>query len=196
MTKTTSDNYDAVKSSWNRLDSWLNQHTPQGRYRLKSGASLAHLQLTEATVGAQFPEDLRESFLLHDGSEGTWVLIVGSFLSLDELANRWKSWHEGLKNGYFEGPDFVSNPEQGIKSNWFNNKWIPVSDNQNGDYTYVDLDPAEDGQVGQVIGFTRDEGATKILAKKFGEWISGLASALESGMYLYDESDGELKRRK
>lgn len=190
----TVENHIGMKSLWGRIETWFLANTPPGRYILSQGASESQIRSTEQVIGVELPLDVRESYRLHNGSDSSWVLIVGPFLSLEEMAMRWQSWHVGLENGYFEGPDFVNEPASGIKPDWFNNKWLPVSDNQNGDYIYIDLDPAQGGHVGQVIEFTRDEGATRIIADSFRSWIEKIVCELETGVYRYDDSDGCLKR--
>ena len=49
----------------------------------------------------------------------------------------------------------------------------------------MDFDPAEGGQVGQIIEFSHEIGPTAVLANSFGEWLHELAEGLESGKFVY-----------
>ena len=94
--------------------------------------------------------------------------------------------------GHFKGPDFVSSPQHGIKNVWFSLKWIPVCENQNGDFVCVDMDPAIGGHAGQVIEFTRDYGPTRVLARSFRDWLTNIVVELERGRYRYDDEAGTI----
>jgi cell wall assembly regulator SMI1 len=172
---------------WSRVTTWFANNTPPGRYKFASGASASEVKQAEAALKLKFPKEVRDSYLIHNGSLDTAVLIRWSLMSLSELVQTWQAWSHGLESGAFDDPGFASKPKGPIRPDWFNPKWMPVAENENGDYVYVDLAPAKGGTVGQLIDFWRDgDGATNVLAQTFDEWLANLADRLDSGKVVFD----------
>ncbi|WP_332455118.1 SMI1/KNR4 family protein [Burkholderia ubonensis] len=63
-------------------------------------------------------------------------------------------------------------PEPGIRGDWYNLKWIPLTHNGSGDHLCVDLDPDEGGRIGQVIRVWHDSPERELVAKGVGEWLA------------------------
>ncbi|KWE64809.1 hypothetical protein WL77_20605 [Burkholderia ubonensis] len=63
-------------------------------------------------------------------------------------------------------------PEPGIRGDWYNLKWIPLTHNGSGDHLCVDLDPDEGGRIGQVIRVWHDSPERELVAKRVGEWLA------------------------
>lgn len=59
--------------------------------------------------------------------------------------------------------------------------WIPIGDNDAGDYIYIDLDPAPAGTYGQLIKATKGEWGARVLAHSFTEYLDRFVSGVESG---------------
>jgi cell wall assembly regulator SMI1 len=78
-----------------------------------------------------------------------------------------------------------------VKATWWNPFRLPLTDNGGGDPVTLDLDPAEDGDNGQILRFNHEVGPIKVIAGNFGEWLERVASDLESGELAY--SDMELQ---
>ena len=68
-----------------------------------------------------------------------------------------------------------SEPEGPIQTDWWNNAWLPLTENDDGDYVCLDFAPAAGGTVGQIIDWSHELGATRVLANSFGEWLAKLA---------------------
>jgi cell wall assembly regulator SMI1 len=137
----------------------------------------------EAELGVALPEEMHESYLLHDGSAGLWICEQGFLMPL--IATE-----EGLLAGYgvldlWRGMLEVSvamagersSPDGPIRDDWWNRLWVPVTENECGDFVCVDLAPRQGGRRGQVIGWNHEQGATRVLADGFGEWLDSLAHA-------------------
>ena len=56
-----------VAESWRRVEAWLGEHLPAVRASLRPGVSKRDLNKFEKALGRALPEDVRESWLIHDG---------------------------------------------------------------------------------------------------------------------------------
>lgn len=56
-----------VAESWKRIEAWLDEHLPVLKKTLRPGISKKDLAKFERLVGRSLPEDVRESWLIHDG---------------------------------------------------------------------------------------------------------------------------------
>jgi cell wall assembly regulator SMI1 len=56
-----------VPRSWRRIEAWLDLHLPALKFTLRPGVSKKDLKKFERSIGRTLPEDVRESWLIHDG---------------------------------------------------------------------------------------------------------------------------------
>src|SRR5262245_39129632 len=63
-----------VACSWQRIEKWLKEHFPEILADLRPGLTEADLNQFEETIGQRLPEDVRESYRIHDGQEGDRIL--------------------------------------------------------------------------------------------------------------------------
>lgn len=68
-----------------------------------------------------------------------------------------------------------SSPAGPIRDDWWHRMWVPLTENECGDFVCLDFAPAPGGRVGQVIDWWHEQGATRVLATSFAEWLAGLA---------------------
>jgi cell wall assembly regulator SMI1 len=94
-------------------------------------------------------------------------------------------WNDLLQGGDFR--DAKGNPEAGIKDDWWNARWIPLTYDGSGNHDCLDLDPAPGGNVGQIIGMWHDDAHRALLAPSFTEWLKAFADDLEAGEYVISE---------
>lgn len=160
-----------VSESWSRLDPWLADHPEEIPSGLNAGAGDEDIRSLEAALGIELPEDFIESLKIHNGQPG----IAGDFFDGDSLLsgrdilNAWKVWHKLVASGDFK--DCSAEPDDGIKDDWYNLKWIPFTSNGAGDHLCLDFDPAEGGTVGQVIRVWHDDDQRTLVARSFREWL-------------------------
>jgi cell wall assembly regulator SMI1 len=176
-----------VATGWARIEHWFTTNAPAGVWSLAPGASHEAITAAESVIGLRLTSEVLESYLLHDGNTGGWVFADWSYLSLIEMTRTWQAIEVGLNGGYFSGTDFIGCPQGPIRPDWHHPMRVPVGDNQNGDYIFIDYAPARGGQVGQVIEYTRDNGPTRVLATSFGAWLDRVAGELEAGNYVWGE---------
>ncbi|QEH39084.1 SMI1 / KNR4 family protein [Aquisphaera giovannonii] len=60
-----------VAASWRRIEAWIGSHLPIQRLTLRPGISKKDLAKYEAILGRTLPDDVRESWLIHDGQR--WI---------------------------------------------------------------------------------------------------------------------------
>lgn len=152
-------------------------------------------------MGGAFPDDVRASYRRHDGQQsdrsfggvvGGVFVPGGDFLSLARIVDEWTVWKDLLDSGTFDG--ILSDPQPGIRSDWWNPRWIPITYDGSGNHCCVDVDPAPGGMVGQIITMWHDGGEREMMAASFTDWLIQLADGYERGEWVYSEDDGGVVR--
>ena len=186
---------------WQRIDGWLAQNAPEIAQGLAPGATDEEITVAERIVGVTFPEEVRASYRIHDGQQtdrslggvvGGVFVPGGDFLSLARIVDEWTVWKDLLDSGTFDGTQ--SDPQPGIKSDWWNLRWIPITYDGSGNHYCADLDPAPGGTVGQIITMWHDGGEREVMATSFTHWLNQLADEFERGEWVYSEDDGGVVR--
>src|SRR5262245_37609889 len=100
-------------------------------------------------MGVALPDDVRAAYRIHDGNAGVSFLHGRYWNSLEEMVKDWRS----LKALYDDGstPSDVFVPGEATRSDFWHPAWIPLAVLTNGSYCALDLAPAPDGHVGQII---------------------------------------------
>jgi cell wall assembly regulator SMI1 len=176
-----------MEKIWVRIDAWLEVNAPKVFSTLQPGASDSQIQAVENALSIQFPEDVKASYRINNGQSGSdYGLIPESqeFLSLERIQDEWAVWKGLLDEGSLEGG---SDPDQGIRADWYNAKWIPLTSDGCGDNYCLDLAPAEGGTAGQIIKMIHDDAYRGFLAPSFRSWLEDYAAKLESGEYVFSE---------
>jgi cell wall assembly regulator SMI1 len=180
-----------IANSWKRIDAWLKANAPRWKV-LKKGATEEQLAKVEAKLGFALPRELRESYLIHDGSDDAGFFPtreVGYYLMpLAELEADWNMMKELLEAGDLE--DGKAKGDPGVRGEWWNVGWIPFASDGGGDYWCIDLAPAKGGKKGQVIAHAHDAGKRKLLAPSLRQWLARFADNLEAGKWRHDEDEG------
>ncbi len=177
------------------LKNWL-IHNVHVESPLKTGASDEEFVALEKIVQVKLPEDFKQFYKFHNGQseEAPYITPLGELLSLDGIAFQWGLWKELVDDNAFEG--ITSEPDGGIKNDWYNPKWIPFTYDGSGNHLCIDLDPAEGGHVGQVITMWHDEPGREWIAGSFQEWLSLFVHQLNDDYFRYDPDMGNLERLK
>ena len=180
--------FNFMKEIWARIEKWLAVNAPKVLEVLEDGATDKEIQDIETALKVELPEDFIESYKIHNGIKAGFGFIEGWDLhSLDSIISEWKIW-EGLE----EIKDFESTPDEGIKNNWFNSKWVPFTSDGAGDSHCLDLDPDKGGNIGQVLILWHDDATRPLVAKSFTEFLSNFANDLEAGKYSVSKYGLEL----
>lgn len=187
-----------MKECWQRFEKWLANYAPDLIEALNPGASMEEISDLEKLIGKKLPNAFIDFYLIHNGQKFKSENLIDceSLLSVEHIIYNWKVWKELLDTKTFEelGVLYTSEPELGIKNNWWNPLWIPFVENGCGDFTCIDLDPSSDGKYGQVIRMWHDMSERELLGNSFSEWILNYVSGLEAGVYVYTEQWGIVQK--
>ncbi len=179
-----------------RLDLYLKNNYPQVFTTFNTGATQMYLDYLESIIGLKMPEDFKSFYSHHNGQSEYMSLFNGdSLLDIKNIIREWKAWEEitpkmeedSLKE---YGVIIESSPDLGVKSNWWNKAWIPITWNGCGDSYCIDLDPTEDGNLGQIIRMCHDDASRELVATSFNDWIEKYVEDLEKDNYEFSDSIG------
>jgi len=184
-----------MEATWKIIEDWLAAKAPQLTKALNPGASQEALDKLEAMIGTKLPADFTAFYKVHNGQDRDqdWLLDGEELLSIERIMEEWEVWNDLLPTFKDDdGKPYTSKPEAGIKNDWFNPLWIPVTYNGGGDHICIDLDPAPGGKVGQMIRLWHDDADRHIEAASFTEWISDFTTGLQKGEYVYSKDWGAI----
>ena len=172
---------------WDRIDAWLDTNAPDVKKSLNPGATDKDIADAEADLGVSLPDDVKASYKIHNGQVEYDMGFINSreFLSLNRIVDEWSVWNDLLQGGDFSGAN--GEPDAGIKDDWWNARWIPLTYDGSGNHDCLDLDPAPGGNVGQMIEMWHDDADRALLAPSFTEWLTKFADDLEAGEYVTSE---------
>ncbi len=179
-----------MRRIWHRIERWFKGHAHNKAFSI--GATESEMLGVENILNLDFPEDLRESYKIHNGIEKDASFFGNRYLMcLRSIVAFWILWRDSLEKGELAG--WKVKPKGPIKPVRWSLGWIPIMDDSVGDYVCVDMDPAEGGQIGQVFQLWKAEGPDQVLANSFREWLSKYAEELEAGQYGVNEG-GDILR--
>ncbi|WP_207393349.1 SMI1/KNR4 family protein [Duganella aceris] len=190
--KSSTTTASSISDTWLAFELWLRVHWPDGLKDLCPPATDDEIRSLETMLGAKLPHDYVEFLKVHNGQQGCagGLFDNSEFLSTTEIIEQWKVWKDLLDSGDFEG--YKSEPEAGVRDDWWNPKWIPFIHNGSGDHHCLDLAPGIDGQEGQVITMWHDMGTRAVEANSFKLWFAKYVDAVIAGKYVYSEDFGGL----
>jgi cell wall assembly regulator SMI1 len=185
-----------MDDAWNRIEAWLTANAAPIAAGLNPPAPDSEIRETEHLLGARFPDDVRASFLRHNGQahDSPWMMNGWELLSLERIRDEWKVWKDLLDGGDFSG---IQSDADGstVRNDWWNPAWIPFTYSGSGDHYCLDLSPGPHGNVGQIIEMWHDEGARPVVAESFYTWMTSFADALGNDELVLSDEYGSLVRR-
>lgn len=160
---------------------------------LQAGVTAEEIQAAEAALAIAFPEDVKASYRIHNGSnrrsvigdpdQGLWELC-----SLDEVVSYWNmlekyapGWKVDLaKDGWLD----VRGQPLFVRAECWNLRWIPLL-HSNGTFLCLDFAPTPYGHRGQIIANDPVDGTTWV-ASSWLAFLSTYADDLEAGEYCFE----------
>jgi cell wall assembly regulator SMI1 len=177
----------SISHDWTRVTNWYEGHVADFDPKLATGATAGDIRDAEEALGVELPADVRESYLIHNGSQNALFPSGYYLLSLEEVIDEWTVWCDLLEKG--EVPSSSPETQGAVKRVWWSTRWIPFSHSGGGDHQCIDLDPPTGGTWGQVIDFDHERGPRQVCAASFSVWLADFAAALETGQYLFDGTE-------
>jgi len=179
-----------MKEAFEKFKIWLKENYEDGLKDLNPPATEDEIRLLEQTLGCSLPKDFIECLKIHNGQGNMagGIFDGAEFLSTSRIIEEWSVWKELLDSGDFD--DYESEPDEGIKSDWWNPKWIPFTSNGAGDHFCIDVDPEKQGSAGQIITMWHDSAERELLADSFSTWFSFYVSEILKGKYAYSDDYG------
>ena len=182
---------------WSRIETFLQQNSPQIYIGLAPGATEAEIAETEARCGFPFPADVRQSYLRHNGQRppgpqdlnmgagGEFIPCYFGLLSMPAVADEWQDnidTIEDIKDDMpgGEGADF------GVKAVFLDPAWVPFAKDIGGNQICLDFDPAPGGNIGQIVEFDHEAEGQRCLAPSFRAWMEMIAGDLETGRLVWN----------
>ena len=170
-----------IKTIWSRIEAGVRARDPSESREFPPGATLEDIEEVEEALSLRLPKAVRDSYLLHNGSARIWISELGFLMPLiDRRAKRPTSgfgvlnlWKAMLRVGE-ELADERSNPVGPIRDDHWNTRWVPLTENDCGDFVCLDFAPAKGGKKGQVIEWWGRGGAQRVLADSFTDWLDSL----------------------
>lgn len=170
-----------MRNTWNRIENWLVTNAPEMIDDLLPGASDQEIHQAERSLGIQFPNDVKESYKIHNGqNESTDNLVLGHrLLSLTEIVRVWKVWKDLSDRNEI----------------YWNSKWVPlISDGAGNEYS-LDLSSVDISNDGQIIFIDHEcnleeTEAINVIADSFQALMAKFADDLDSGIYTFFEDSG------
>jgi cell wall assembly regulator SMI1 len=178
-----------VTTIWTKLEAWIKTNVPDLKKSLKKGASDKQIAKLEKRLGVELPEEYKTFLQLCNGqkADAEAGFYDGELLSCENVVIQWDVWRDLLEGGDFEGT--TSEPQKGIRNDWWNPKWIPITYDGNGNHLCIDLEPARGGRPGQIITMWHDSAERELMYASFTDWLEHILSGVESGEIVFDAED-------
>lgn len=174
-----------MQKIWERIEAWLYHNAQDVFHSLQRPATEAQLREVEVELGLVLPEDVRTSYLIHNGQKSTQHSLLGSMWHLLSLQQALREWR--LNNHLLEKRDYFSDaaqrPPRELRPVWWSAGWFPVAANGAGDFVCVDLASRSRDQIGQLFIHWHDSDIHTLIAPNYYTWLRRFADDLESQRY-------------
>ncbi|MCW3462022.1 SMI1/KNR4 family protein [Chitinophaga nivalis] len=178
-----------MQAYWTRWEKWMQKHAPKLPDTLNPGVAPATVDALERLIGSKLPADFKSFYAIHNGQQRvkTGLVDADQLLPVEDMITQWHHWKNVLDSGGFIYNEEIiaSTPDTGIKSDWWNPLWIPITSDGFGNHLCIDLDPAPEGQYGQIITVWHEDSHRGILAPSFEAWMHQYITAIEKGEYVF-----------
>ncbi|MDC0670633.1 SMI1/KNR4 family protein [Nannocystis radixulma] len=167
-----------LETSWEVIESWLEQNAPEVACSLRSSAHEDDLAALAMDAGASLPPAFIESWRRHDGTTEMFDMFHGHYylMPIAELHPIWTSMRTG--DGRWQ-------PPEGYRPGW-----MPIATSRQGQLVYLTLDGEEAGELLAESG----TGVERI-ASSLEALFSDVNALLVNDVYEYSEDIGGLVRR-
>lgn len=173
-----------VKQIWADIETWYKKNAPNRFEDLLPGAKEEEISQFESRISLFLPEDYRASLKIHNGE----VYVHSyNYLNLDGVLNSWSNITHLSEQGVFADHEILEQGSGVIQNTWWDSGWIPFAEDSGGNMICLDLNPADDGVVGQILYMDIQEGPSLSEFKSFLDWLKYYRDGLHIGKYEVDE---------
>jgi cell wall assembly regulator SMI1 len=179
-----------VRDAWKRIIAWADANLPEGSFVPAKRATKKQVEKLEKALKFELPEEVRQSYMIHNGTSKTSFPFIGHLMSLDEIELKWTTYCQWQRDSYWGlGTDNHPNKIWGpIKPTWWNPLRLPITDDDAGDGLMLDFDPPRAGSYGQVIHFDHEQGPLRVYSPDWGQLLYTVAEEVEKGLWYTNES--------
>lgn len=160
-----------------------------GRSALPEGVPEEVIREAESAMCVELPDDFRKFLQRHNGSGAfsikPYKIGGGSqyFMAIKDIVGMRANMAE--LGARFEGKEDFGEQDGPIKENHWNKSWIPFTENQCGDHIFIDLDPPEEGTLGQVVDWWHETALSTFQSDSLREWLNEVVSEIKNGEYKF-----------
>jgi cell wall assembly regulator SMI1 len=167
-----------IAQSWSCFDAWVKETPDAVAEGFNGPAADDEIRVLEGALGVKLPGDFIASLKIHNGQVSRYKAAFDGEVLLDAkgILSAWSGWRDLVVQGAFEGTR--SDPDSGVKDDWFNVGWIPFTADGMGNCLCLDLDPAPGGTVGQVIRVRHNDERRERLGLSFEQWLDRTVKGL------------------
>jgi cell wall assembly regulator SMI1 len=171
---------------FDKFKKWLTLNYSDGLLDLNPAATDVEIEELIKVIGVDLPDDFISVLKIHNGQKGesAWLFDSLEFLSTHRIIEEFNTWKKLLKS---ELHGKVSTPDDGVKSDWWNIKWIPFTSDGCGDHYCFDLSPTATGTKGQIITLWFESAEREIVSQSFSLWFEEYVEQLYSGELVYSK---------
>ena len=179
----------AVIAIWQKLEQWILTNAPELHETLQAGASNQKIAQLEQQLGVTLPEDYKTFLNLCDGQsdESAAGFYGGKLLSVQSVGSKWDRRKKQLDNNAFEGID--SEPDKGVRDDWWNPRWIPFTHDEGGNHLCLDLEPTNGGTIGQVITWWYASSDRGLRFPNFTARLESVLNGIQAGEIVFDTEE-------
>ncbi len=160
-------------------------------FNLSKGTTVENIAQVELKIGVKFDDDLKDLWLLTNGSDNElWFVVFSdqltpcSFSPIEDALECW-SWFEPYdKVTYEEWSDFENERDSRIQPVFLHHRlWFPFAEfNGYSTSIYFDANPTETGKYGQIIVYQHDPDAIYYVAENFLSFFKKSNDLLEANV--------------
>lgn len=166
---------------WERIERWIATNT-DGDLALRPGVAEPKLLELEDMMGRRLPDDLRESFLVHDGQDMPsvrWFDGERRLHPLDSIVAQWQ--FDATETAMSD----VLTPDERARIVMTHHGRLPLVGVKfwDGDTLYADFIPGRAGHKGQLV--YRMDTELSVIGDSWREFLEEYARKLESGALVY-----------
>jgi cell wall assembly regulator SMI1 len=183
-----------MRDLWHRIESYFAKCWPQKELKLRPPATPQAIAAAEQELGVRFPDDFRESLLVHDGQEDEpsilWLPAAGKLASLDSLVECWKDDRQSYDAELWANPSLDESNR--VLQAQLHPKHIPFAGSTYWDYDRLlfDFAPGPAGREAQII--VRFDIEHRFLVDTWRGLMETAADGLEDGSIVPGECGPEL----